>query len=52
MTFETHEELISKAFTIYRNSARLNQNLSDIEIVNKLRNMTDGFLYGFIEMNK
>ena len=45
---ENHDELVSKAFTVYRASARLNQELTDTEIVNKLKVMNDAFLYGFI----
>jgi len=47
---KTHEELISEAFRVYRNSksSALNQNLTDTEIVNKLNEMNDGFLNSFI----
>ncbi|MBR6503067.1 MAG: hypothetical protein IKT42_06450 [Clostridia bacterium] len=44
---KTHEELISIAFEAYLNST-LNYGLSDTEMVKKLQNMSDAFLYGFI----
>jgi len=44
----TREELISKAFEVYRNSP-LDQSLTDTQIVKKLMEMNDGFLYGFIK---
>lgn len=42
-----HEELVTMAFEAYENST-LNYGLSDIEMVKKLQEMNDAFLWGFI----
>ena len=46
----THAELISKAYEVAIKTEYV-KGLSDTEIINKLNNMNDGFLIGFIKMN-
>lgn len=44
----THEELISKAMTAYEDS-KLDYGMDEADMVNKLRDMSDAMLYGFIK---
>ena len=53
-TLLDHEELISKAMNAYENST-INYGLTDGEMVEKLRGLTDAGIWGFInycEANK
>ena len=44
---KTHEELIAKAFNAYENST-IDYGMDDIEMVNKMKEMNDAVLWGFI----
>lgn len=43
----THEELISKAMAAYENSS-IDYGMDEADMVNKIRNMSDAAIYGFI----
>lgn len=44
----THEELITRAFQAYENST-IDYGMDDTAMINKMRNMNDSVLWGFIK---